>query len=88
MRFLSSLVLTVAISAVLTTVGRSQGGNGPQVAPPGPTAPPPSPDCYRLALPQMPDATQQWARKRVGDKWISGCIGPEGKCFVPVWLPC
>jgi hypothetical protein len=62
----------------------AQGGQG---------APPPSrpfvpPDkCFRQVQVTAP-FDNQFARLLTGDKWISGCIGPQGPCTFSIWVPC
>ena len=57
------------------------------------TNPPPSrpfvppDDCYTQVVLSAP-FNNLFARRLVGDEWISGCIGAEGPCKLVLWVPC
>ena len=44
--------------------------------------------CYELRLVHIEEETHRYARVQTGDKWISGCLGNEGACLVPIWIRC
>ena len=78
MHLLMSLVLALVAAPVPAMV---------QAAPPK-QPPTPTDECYQLKFAEITGVNRTWARIRVGDEWISGCVGPAGKCLAPVWVPC
>jgi hypothetical protein len=84
MRHLGLLALFLPVVASSAAIHVAQGGPGKQPTTP---ATPPQP-CYTLVLYHLPEQDRKWARIATGDEWITGCLGPAGKCYVPVWIPC
>jgi hypothetical protein len=81
----TQFLLATILSLALTITAQQQ--SAPPSGPPAPPSPTRSP-CYTLRFAEVPDMHQRWARIATGDEWISGCLGPEGTCFCPIWIPC
>jgi hypothetical protein len=82
MRPLMSLILAVAASAPVPAMLAVQAAPPQQPPSSGPV------DCFQLKFAEIIGVDHSWARIHVGDEWISGCLGPAGKCFAPIWIRC
>jgi hypothetical protein len=49
---------------------------------------PPEDECFEFHLVRIEGVENRWARMRVGDKWITGCLGDSAPCYAPVWIRC
>lgn len=82
MRLLILLVLSLVALLPLAVRSVAQG------APPQQPVPQPPAQCYQLRFAEVPGVNFRWARLQTGDEWITGCLGPAGACFAPVWIKC
>lgn len=82
MRSLRIIALSLAAASLLAIHPTGQAG-----PPPAQPQTPPA-DCDVLAHVKVDGIDLKYARRRIGDKWISGCIGPAGPCSIPVYIPC
>jgi hypothetical protein len=82
MRSFTILLLSLAVAIALPNRPTTQ--SPPKL----PTPPQPQPSgCYELRAVDL-GFPNRWARILTGDEWITGCVGPAGKCYFAVWIPC
>jgi hypothetical protein len=79
------VVLFLLVATPLVASFAAQGSGG---VPPGRPPTRPQAVCYRLISVEIPGENQQWAKLLIGDKWLTGCLGPAGRCYSQVWVPC
>lgn len=83
MRCLPRLFLSLLLLAPFLTLPAAQ-----QTIPP-PSRPGPSAlDCVVLIPVLVPDQDKQYAKIRFGDEIVSGCLGPAGRCYLALYVPC
>lgn len=77
------LFLVVAVPPTASLAAQHNGG-----VPPGRPPSRSQAHCYRLVSVEVPGENLRWAKLLVGDRWLTGCLGPAGRCYASVWVPC
>lgn len=79
--------LSMTLRLLLLALAAWSAPSSAQTSPPSSRPFVPPDDCFTQVVLSAP-FNNLFARRLVGDEWISGCIGAEGPCKVVLWVPC